>query len=378
MFGALNRFISRLDSSEYTAPTPYTPSKFPLNASNSNTALNPNAHGFQVLSNTQANLPLEPYFDFIIGINNHPIDSADPHLFSTELRNCAGSTISLGVYCVKGHAIREIYVPIPADGAALGVQLQWMPLNAAAENVWHILDVMPNSPADVAGLLPYGDYVVGSPDRDALYGEAALGELVEEFQDRPLRLYVYNHEYDVLRTLTITPSRTWGGDGALGCVLGYGALHRVPAPLNEPSQAPGETLFESTEDFKVPAATGLTTTEAEQPTFFLPANMDHPSPPPAALATNTSTSATGTSQPPPPSSSKGRKQRAHHNTAAQPAGLDDYFAEGEQKSRELDGGSTPKPAAGAGNLPPPPPKGGPPRATTPAATAEEEEEKEEA
>jgi hypothetical protein len=45
--------------------------------------------------------------------------------------------------------------------------------------VWHILDVAPNSPADIAGLLPYGDYVIGCPDL-IVRGESGLGELVEE------------------------------------------------------------------------------------------------------------------------------------------------------------------------------------------------------
>jgi len=53
-----------------------------------------------------------------------------------------------------------------------------MPLSST-EDVWHILDVIPNSPADVAGLLPYGDYVIGSPE-GLVRGEAGLGELVEE------------------------------------------------------------------------------------------------------------------------------------------------------------------------------------------------------
>jgi len=50
---------------------------------------------------------------------------------------------------------------------------------SSTEDVWHILDVTPNSPADLAGLLPYGDYVVGSPEV-IVRGESGLGELVED------------------------------------------------------------------------------------------------------------------------------------------------------------------------------------------------------
>jgi hypothetical protein len=332
MFGALNRFISRLDANDSNgAQTPSSAGAF----------------GFQVLRNTNNDIALEPWFDFIIGINGRTIDNADPTLFSTEIRNCAGATISLGVYSAKGQAIREIYAIVPHD-AGLGLQLQWTPLSVG-EDVWHILDVMPNSPADVAGLLPYSDYVIGSPE-GVLRGDGGLGELVEEFMNRPLRLFVYNSEYDVSRMITITPAKNWGGEGALGCVLGYGALHRIPAALTEPPQAPGETLFETTGQ---PAAFNEKSTfdpnapDGPSPgapaEFLVPADMplSNPTPPPPAAGG--------------PPLGKAKKARTH----APIAGLDDYFAEGEQKSKELEStSSTPKPSSGL----PPPPKG-PPKAS---------------
>ena len=57
MFGALNRFIGRLDAE-------------PAQQGN---AQNPgdSTFGFQVLRNSNPDQPLEPWFDFIIGINGH-------------------------------------------------------------------------------------------------------------------------------------------------------------------------------------------------------------------------------------------------------------------------------------------------------------------
>jgi hypothetical protein len=230
--------------------------------------------------------------------------------------------------------------------------------------VWHILDVIPNSPADVAGLLPYGDYVIGSPE-GLVRGESGLGELIEDFVDRPLRLIVYNHEYNVTRPITITPSRGWGGEGALGCVLGFGALHRIPAPLEEPPQGPGETLFSSDPttsfDEKRPLSSSSNLPPSALPTaaeLFVPANANIPSksPPPGAGA------------------GKNRKQRAHHAHVSPSggAGLDDYFKEGEQKSLEQDNAPKSK-----GGVPPPPKMGGPPKGPPKSATpvpAEGEEE----
>ena len=59
MFGALNRFISVLD-------------RTPEDSRNSS-AGNVGAFGFQVLRNNSQELRLEPWFDFIIGINGRTL-----------------------------------------------------------------------------------------------------------------------------------------------------------------------------------------------------------------------------------------------------------------------------------------------------------------
>ena len=218
----------------------------------------------------------------------------------------------------------------------------------------------PHSPDDNAGLLPYGDYIVGSPE-GSVHGEAGLGELVEDYLSRSLRLWVYNHEYAVTRLVTITPSSSWGGEGALGCVLGFGALHRLPAPLAEPPEDPGETMFEtaarfSNEESRRPSSTmgmlGLppnlqsyqTTPQLPSEGFLVPANLTNAPPPMAPL--------------------KGARKA---KKAVSPGrGFDDVFKEGEEKSREED-----RPSGGRGEKPPPPPPaGGPPRVTVAAAEHE--------
>jgi hypothetical protein len=105
-------------------------------------------------------------------------DNPEPSLFIQELRNCAGTNISLGVYSAKGQQIREVFISVPSDSSPLGLALQWSPLTTT-EAVWHILDVISNSPADVAGLLPYSDYVIGSPE-GLMRGDSGLSELIED------------------------------------------------------------------------------------------------------------------------------------------------------------------------------------------------------
>lgn len=124
------------------------------------------------------------------------------------------------------------------------MSLQLAPLNAT-QNIWHILTIpSPLSPARQAGLLEHSDYILGSPS-GTLRGESALGELVEDHLNRSLVLWVYNSEFDVVREVELIPRRGWGGEGALGAVLGFGALHRLPVGLGEEVQAPGEKLFDA-------------------------------------------------------------------------------------------------------------------------------------
>ena len=345
MFGALNRFISRLDSDAppQTSRDSYGP------------------FGFQVLRNKNNDIPTEPWYDFVVGINGRQIEEPDTNSFAVEIRNCAGSNVALTIWSAKGQRVRTLQVAVPTPSPTLGLTLQWTPLSST-EDVWHVLDVIPDSPADIAGLLPYGDYIVGTPEGN-MRGEAGLGELVEDYLSRTLRLWVYNHEYAVTRLVTITPSRSWGGSGALGCVLGFGALHRLPAPLNEPPAGPGETLFEtarfSNEENRPPSAklrsypsgSSLYKTSSNQQSsdFLVPATLATPPPPPPTGATTTG----------PPRAARKARKAVSPNSA-----FDEYFKEGEQKSKE---DSTPA----AKSAPPPPPKmGGPPPAKSPEPQAE--------
>ena len=264
-----------------------------------------------------------------------------------------------------------MHIPVPTPSPTLGITLQWTPL-ATTDDVWHVLDVIPDSPADSAGLLPYGDYIIGTPE-GIVHGESGLGELVEDYLSRPLRLYVYNHEYAVTRIVTITPSRSWGGNGALGCVLGFGALHRLPIPLIEPPAAPGETLFETvrlSSDISRP----LSSSPSHPPPSSYPPTQSNDLLVPASMV----------APPPFPTSPvpqrHGRKGR---HVASPNRAFDEYFKEGEQKSKEEDFVPTakvvpppPPPKLGvATHLPVPPSSAGEPRQTkSPDPELDDEEE----
>ncbi|KXJ95899.1 GRASP55/65 PDZ-like domain-domain-containing protein [Microdochium bolleyi] len=386
MFNALNRFISRLDGD---------PSSHQQQGPKES-----HGYGFQILRNTNLELHAEPWFDYVVGINGRMIDNPDPNLFAQEVRNCAGATVALGLWSAKGQRTRVLHIPISPDNAALGLSLQWAPL-ALAANVWHVLDVPANSPADLAGLLPYSDYILGTPD-GSLHGESGLGELVEDFIGRPLKLWVYNNEYNVTRELEIVPSREWGGEGALGCVLGFGALHRLPAPLSEPVEGPGETMFDGGEND--PSAVGNMFGGGQQQGVGAGAGsfttLAAPPPPPGGnVYTNNFSNSSSPAPPlssqhaPPPGGdflvpaqiaspptggalpTRSKKKDRHHGATNRGGGMDDYFAEQEKKSKELDGSisasRTPPPPPPKAGGPPPPPKASRSGTATPA----QEEEK---
>ncbi|KAJ5619802.1 hypothetical protein N7510_003786 [Penicillium lagena] len=356
MFGALNRFIGRLDGEP---------------PQQSRNGPNDNAFGFQVLRNKDPELPLEPWFDFIVGINGHIIvsyylfgrvqtrslterslqEDPDPNLFTTEVRNCAGTSLRLEVWSAKGQRTHSVTIPVPAGNPSLGLALQLAPLSST-QHIWHVLGIpSPLSPAYRAGLLPHSDYIIGTPS-GTLRGESALGELVEDHLDRTLVLWVYNSEFDVVREVELVPTRGWGGEGAVGAELGYGALHRLPVGLGEEVEGPGEVVFETREDgtsAPVLDSSGAVPGVGEpSANYLVPANLSAPppiAPPPRAG---------GVASPEGTSKSPASRRKSRHAGVSPNNAFDDYFAEGEQKSREQDFAPSRK-----GTPLPPPPKLGP-------------------
>lgn len=230
---------------------------------------------------------------------------------------------------LQGQRSHSLTINVPSSSDALGLSLQLAPLNST-QNIWHVLNIPSSlSPAHQAGLLPHSDYVLGSPS-GTLKGEGALGELVEDHLNRSLVLWVYNSEFDVVREVELVPRRGWGGEGALGAVLGFGALHRLPVGLGEEVQAPGENMFDaeskslengaqldhdSANTFQPAPAPILTPPPMINPNIAPPPLMNPNAPPP------------GSSNPP-----RGRKGK-HHGAPGANLNFDDMFAEGAKRVR---------------------------------------------
>lgn len=107
-----------------------------------------------------------------------------------------------------------------------------MNTTGANQHVWHVLEIQPGSPAETSGLTAFSDYIIGA---DSVLQESEdLFTLIEAHVDKPLKLFVYNFLSDSCREVTIIPKEGWGGEGLLGCGIGYGYLHRIPSrPVDE-------------------------------------------------------------------------------------------------------------------------------------------------
>ncbi|XP_041699459.2 Golgi reassembly-stacking protein 2 isoform X2 [Coregonus clupeaformis] len=195
------------------------------------------SEGYHVLR-VQDNSPghragLEPFFDFIISISDTRLNKDDDTL-KDLLKVNVEKPIKMLVYSNKTLELREATVtPSNMWGGQglLGISIRFCSFEGANENVWHVLEVEPNSPAALAGLRPHTDYIIGG---DTVMNEPEdLFSLIETHERKGLKLYVYNTDTDNCRDVVITPNSEWGGEGSLGCGIGYGYLHRIPTQTFE-------------------------------------------------------------------------------------------------------------------------------------------------
>lgn len=226
--------------------------------------------GYHVLK-VQDNSPgqqagLEAFFDFIVAIGGIRLDQ-DNDTLKELLKQNVDKTIKITVYSSKTQSVRELMLtPSSSWGGQglLGVSIRFCSFEGANENVWHILEVHPNSPAEAAGLHAYKDYIIGA---DAIRHENDdLFTLIESHENQPLKIYVYNIDDDACREVTIKPNSQWGGEGALGCGIGYGYLHRIPVQSGSVTKPLQPTIPTPA----VAAATNLSATVVTSPTATTP------------------------------------------------------------------------------------------------------------
>lgn len=230
--------------------------------------------GYHVLR-VQENSPgavagLEPFFDFIVSIGNIRLDK-DNDTMKEVLKQHIDKSLEITVYNSKSQSVRQTSI-IPSQNwggqGLLGVSIRFCSFDGASQHVWHIISVQPNSPASLAGLIADTDYILGA--ESVLHQADDLIALVQANEGKPLKLYVYNVDTDVVREVSLTPNSAWGGEGCLGCDIGYGYLHRIPVSVDRSKNIPqlpasasqsrlpiGNPLVDKVNATKPPAATNF-------------------------------------------------------------------------------------------------------------------------
>ncbi|KPP76103.1 Golgi reassembly-stacking protein 2-like, partial [Scleropages formosus] len=201
---------------------------------------------------------LEPFFDFIVSINNTRLNK-DNDTLKDLLKANVEKPVKMLVYSSKTLELRETTVtPSNMWGGQglLGVSIRFCSFEGANENVWHVLvGALSNGRVDPFALMtqyelrlrPHADYIIGA---DTVMNESEdLFSLIETHEGKGLKLYVYNTDTDNCREVVITPNSAWGGEGSLGCGIGYGYLHRIPTrpfeegkKINFTGQVPSEPV----------------------------------------------------------------------------------------------------------------------------------------
>lgn len=115
------------------------------------------------------------------------------------------------VFNWKAKTQREVVVTPtkkwPGDGM-LGVTIRFDTYHNAEEHICHVLDIEPNSPAELCGLQAYDDYLLGIAEK-AFQDVDILHEVLEANINHPIEVYVYNAISDEVRTVVILPNCDW-------------------------------------------------------------------------------------------------------------------------------------------------------------------------
>jgi len=300
--------------------------------------------GLRVVWVDEWQLQLQSYFDYIVGLNDVPLPLMrnqhgymypDYNAIIELLNTYCNSSVKLNVWSAKGGVFRDIYIqlspkdesqmddvslsngPLSANGIvsgtepnnavrlfqALGFKVQWTSL-IAATYTYHILQLnISNGPAQMAGLIPDEDYIIGCQDGLlATGGDTLLQDIVRSRAGQDLVLYVYNKVSDSVRPITVRIAT----DGRLGCGIGSGYLHRIPAVKQQ----------------EMPQTMPQTLPPIDPANTFVPSNINDPLPPMAST-----------------------HKKKKHTTAATNI-MSDYFTEGKDQS--------PKPASTPVDVTPPP------------------------
>lgn len=172
---------------------------------------------------------LSPFEDFIVALNGTLVNS-DNTTLANVLRDNEGKEVALIVWnCVDSKERNVALRPVKWNGPGLlGAAVRFEKLRGATDHILRVLDVLPDSPADEAGLAPNTDYIVGTP-AEVFKSGGEFNRLIGDALERraSASFMVYSTATSRTRNVDIRPDQEWGGEGSLGCELATGFLHRI-------------------------------------------------------------------------------------------------------------------------------------------------------
>ena len=108
---------------------------------------------------------LQSILDYIVVANGLRLD-CDDGSFVRMIQECQGSPMSLTIF--NTHTLRTREATVTPDtwqgNGLLGITIRFDTMRSLDKHTLHVLEVYNDSPASVAGLIAFNDYVIGIGD----------------------------------------------------------------------------------------------------------------------------------------------------------------------------------------------------------------------
>jgi len=204
------------------------------------TLQSPTDGGYHVISVSKNSiaetLKIEPYFDFLVGINEFPTTSNLDlsSLITPALKN---SHLELVFKNIRDMDTRKVRLDQPWDN--IGLVLRYCS-PFCERYVYHVTKVENNSPASMAGLNE-DDYIFYAKNSKCFNDQESFFDLIKVSKDNIVTLGVFNSKNNSWREVDVKPNDSWHGNGLLGCNIGMGITHKIP-PREMDQRPPGARI----------------------------------------------------------------------------------------------------------------------------------------